>query len=231
MREAALILLFLCGCVGPDYVRPEMALGPRTTRETLPAQTGSADVAVGDAQRFDEKADIPAEWWHLFRSPALDRLIRQAIDHSPTLAAAQASLRQAEEQAKAQFGQYFPQISGSFSPSWNHTALGAVSAASASGNPDYSLFTLQGAVSFVPDVFGANARAVESAEAQAENQRFQMEATFVTLTSNVVVAAIQEANLNAQVGLTQALTDQVTAVYALRQAEQAYLYAVGANTP
>ena len=35
--------------------------------------------------------------------------------------------------------------------------------------------------------------------------------------------------LNAQVQLTQALTDQVTAVYTLRQAEQAYLFAVGAN--
>jgi outer membrane protein len=35
--------------------------------------------------------------------------------------------------------------------------------------------------------------------------------------------------LNAQVGLTQALTDQVTSVYTLRQDEQAYLYAIGAN--
>jgi outer membrane protein len=35
--------------------------------------------------------------------------------------------------------------------------------------------------------------------------------------------------LNAQVGLTQALTDQSTAVYTLRQAEQAFLYAEGAN--
>lgn len=35
--------------------------------------------------------------------------------------------------------------------------------------------------------------------------------------------------LNAQVQLTTALTDQVTAVYTLRQAEQQYLFAVGAN--
>jgi outer membrane protein TolC len=35
--------------------------------------------------------------------------------------------------------------------------------------------------------------------------------------------------LNAQVQLTQALTDQVTAVYTLRQSEQTYLYAVGSN--
>jgi outer membrane protein len=37
--------------------------------------------------------------------------------------------------------------------------------------------------------------------------------------------------LNAQVGLTQALTDQVTALYALRQAEAAFLFAEGANAP
>ncbi|MBV9439591.1 MAG: TolC family protein, partial [Candidatus Eremiobacteraeota bacterium] len=35
--------------------------------------------------------------------------------------------------------------------------------------------------------------------------------------------------LNAQVGLTQALTDEVTAAYAVRQAEQSLLYAEGAN--
>ncbi|MBV8645350.1 MAG: TolC family protein, partial [Candidatus Eremiobacteraeota bacterium] len=35
--------------------------------------------------------------------------------------------------------------------------------------------------------------------------------------------------LNAQVGLTQALTDEVTAVYTVRQAEQALLFAEGAN--
>ncbi|MGP6159530.1 MAG: TolC family protein [Vulcanimicrobiaceae bacterium] len=35
--------------------------------------------------------------------------------------------------------------------------------------------------------------------------------------------------LNAETGITQALTDQVTAVYTLRQAEQSYLYAVGNN--
>ncbi len=35
--------------------------------------------------------------------------------------------------------------------------------------------------------------------------------------------------LNAQVGLTQALTDEVTTVYTVRQAEQALLYAEGAN--
>ncbi|MGH7727916.1 MAG: TolC family protein [Vulcanimicrobiaceae bacterium] len=35
--------------------------------------------------------------------------------------------------------------------------------------------------------------------------------------------------LNAQVGISQALVDQVTAVYTLRQAEQSYLYAVGDN--
>jgi outer membrane protein TolC len=35
--------------------------------------------------------------------------------------------------------------------------------------------------------------------------------------------------LNAQVGITQALTDEVSAAYAVRQAEQALLYAEGAN--
>ena len=45
--------------------------------------------------------DIPAQWWALFRSPRLDDLVRRALDNSPTLARAQAKLRQAEEDLSA----------------------------------------------------------------------------------------------------------------------------------
>jgi len=48
-----------------------------------------------------------------------------------------------------------------------------------------------------------NRRTVESLEAQTDAQRFQWEATYLTLTSNVVAAAIQEASLRGQIAATE----------------------------
>jgi NodT family efflux transporter outer membrane factor (OMF) lipoprotein len=71
-----------------------------------------------------------------------------------------------------------------------------------SGTAVYNLFTPQVSVSYVPDVFGANRRRVESLAAQAEAARFQLDATYLTLTANVVTAAIQEAGLQGQIDST-----------------------------
>jgi outer membrane protein TolC len=139
----------------------------------------------------------------LFHSEKLNRLVEQALANNPTLDSAQAALRQAWENVYAQRGAYWPQVSAGLSASRNLTAVGAVSPASASGSPYYSLLTPQLNVSFVPDVFGANSRAVESLQAQAENQRYQLEATYLTLTSNVVAAAVQEASLRGQIAATE----------------------------
>jgi NodT family efflux transporter outer membrane factor (OMF) lipoprotein len=46
---------------------------------------------------------------------------------------------------------------------------------------------------------------VESLKAQADNQRFQVEAAYLTLTANVVVAAITEASLRGQIEATNEL--------------------------
>jgi hypothetical protein len=78
-----------------------------------------------------------------------------------------------------------------------------VSAASANGAPHYSLYTAQVSVSYAPDVFGGTRRAVESQQAQEDNQRFEMEAAYLTLASNVVAAAIQEVSTRAQIAATE----------------------------
>ena len=68
-----------------------------------------------------------------------------------------------------------------------------------------NLYTAQLSVSYLPDVFGATRRAVESSKAQVDNNRFQLEATYLTLSSNVVVTAVQEASLRGQIAATQRL--------------------------
>ena len=189
--------------MGPDFKTPNPPVGKGYTARPLPPSTASARVAGGAAQQFVSGEDIAADWWHVFHSKALNTLVEQALAANPNLPAAQAALRQAQENVAAQRGSYYPSVSAGIDASRNLTPEAAVSPASASGSPYYSLITPQLNVSFVPDVFGANRRAVESLQAQAANQRFMLEATWLTLTSNVVAGAIQEASLRGQIKATE----------------------------
>jgi NodT family efflux transporter outer membrane factor (OMF) lipoprotein len=189
----------------------------------------SARTPADDAQRFESGGDIAADWWHLFRSKPLNALVEQALTANPTLPAAQAALRQALENVAAQRGSYYPSASVSLDASRNLTAVAALSPASASGNPYYSLITPQLNVSFVPDVFGANRRTVESLQAQADNQRFMLEATWLTITSNVVAGAIQEASLRAQIKATQDAIQIETDLLKILQKQQTLGQTAGAD--
>jgi NodT family efflux transporter outer membrane factor (OMF) lipoprotein len=207
MRRAALGLvcgaLGLGACVGPNFHRPAPPHADAYTAEALPQQTASAPGPGGTAQRFLMEQDVPRNWWRLFGSAELDALVTEALRHSPDVSSAQAALRQALENTAAQRGSYFPVAQAGFDASRNRNATGVLAPNLASGTALYDLFTPQVTVSYVPDVFGANRRQVESLAAVAEASRFQLDATYLTLTANVVTAAVQEAGLHAQIAATE----------------------------
>jgi NodT family efflux transporter outer membrane factor (OMF) lipoprotein len=194
----------LAGCaVGPDFERPAAPDVEGYTSTPLPAKTTSAEVTGGEAQRFVQDLDIPGQWWTLFHSEALNALIEQALRNNPTLPAAEAALRLAWENVYAAEGAFFPTAVASYSPSRNKTATGVVFTAASSGPPFFTLHTAQVVVTYAPDVFGGTRREVESLTATTEFQRFQLEAAYLTLTSNVVAAAVQEASLRGQIAATE----------------------------
>jgi NodT family efflux transporter outer membrane factor (OMF) lipoprotein len=203
------ILLFQIagGCaVGPNFAKPAPPEVSEYTAKPLPSTTSSTDVPGGKAQHFVKGADVSGEWWTLFHSKALSALIERSLKANPNIKAAQAALKVARENALAQRGAFFPSITGSFAGSQNKTS--AVIAPVPSSNAlYYNLYTPQVAVSYVPDVFGLNRRTVESLDAQTEAQRFQLAATYITLSSNVAAAAIQEASLRGQIDATHRLID------------------------
>ena len=196
--------LLLTGCaVGPDFEHPAAPDVTGYTAGPLAQQTASADVLGGETQRFVQDLDIPGQWWTLFRSTPLNALIEEALKNNPTLPAAEATLRQAWENVYAAQGAFFPTAVVSYSPSRNKTATGVVFTAASSGPPFFTLHTAQVIVTYAPDVFGGTRRQVESLAATAEFQRFQLEAAYLTLTSNVVAAAVQEASLRGQIAATE----------------------------
>jgi NodT family efflux transporter outer membrane factor (OMF) lipoprotein len=205
---AALVSLVLAGCaVGPDFRRPAPPAAASYTTEALPGETAEAKVAGGAPQRFAPGEEIPPQWWALFRSEALDRLIRQALEESPTLAAAQATLRIAEENRRAQFGALLPRVDGNASAS-RQKIPGASFGQPANSNPSFTLYTASVNVSYALDLFGSTRRELEALQALVDYQRYQLEGAWLTLTANLVTTAVQEGALRAQI---RAIRDIVAA--------------------
>jgi NodT family efflux transporter outer membrane factor (OMF) lipoprotein len=156
-------------------------------------------------QHFVTGTDVSARWWAAFRSQPLNDLIKQSVDHNPNLQAAESAIKVAYYNALAQRGLWFPQVIGNSTSSEILVANpGQVPPIPTEGpQSQFSLVTHQLTVSYVPDIWGANMRAVENLDALTEQQMFQLEAAYLALTSNVVTAAIQEASLRGQIAATQ----------------------------
>jgi NodT family efflux transporter outer membrane factor (OMF) lipoprotein len=237
----ASIALASCA-VGPRYHQPKAPTNAGYAPTPLPESSASAPVHGGEAQRLIDDRDIPFQWWQLFQAPALNALVEQAFNANPTIPAAQAALAEAQELVRAQRGFYYPNVAAGFQGerakvAGNNTqssSLGIQANGHNLGQPlqpavplYYTFYTAGLTVGFVPDVFGANRRQVESLDAQRDAQRFALEATYITLASNVVGAAIQEASLRAQIEATrqiiaaeerslQILRDQLQLGFAMR---------------
>ena len=178
----------------------------RSTRPIRCRTAAAANVAGGEAQRFAKGQDISADWWTLYHSAPLNELIDHSLANNHDLKAAQAALSVARENVLAQRGGYYPSVTGSFSATRQRQS-GQIAPTLNSNAFLFNLFTPQVTVSYVPDVFGLNRRTVESLEAQEQGVRFQMAATYTTLTANVVVTAIQVASLQMQIDATRQLVD------------------------
>jgi NodT family efflux transporter outer membrane factor (OMF) lipoprotein len=195
------IALAVAGCAaGPNFKAPAPPAIDAYTAEALPAQTEATGVAGGEAQRFQFGHDLPGQWWALFGSTKLDALIEEAMASYPDVVAQQAALRAARENVRAEQGVFFPQFQGTL----NQERAKISGASIAPGFPSFitSLYQANVNVSYTFDVFGAERRQLESLRAQVVSQNFQLEASYLTLTTNVAATAIQLASAREQITVT-----------------------------
>ena len=204
------VLLTSCA-VGPDFAVPPTPDVNGYTPEPLTTSTVSAATPGGAAQRFVSDLDLPGQWWTLFHSQALTGLMAEALAANQDLKAAQAALTVAKQNVYAQQGMLFPSVNGNFTANRQQLEIGQPADAGA-GSPTYNLFTTQLNVSYTPDVFGGIRRSIESLQAQADSQRFALEATYLTLTSNLAGAAVQEASLRGQIAAARSIIKIETGV-------------------
>lgn len=209
---ASLSLLSVACKVGPNFHSPNAPKVSRYTEIPLPKKTVQTKGSGGDAQTFVHNKDVPLLWWELFHSQAINRLIRQGLKHNPSLEAAQASLRQAQENLNVQIGNsMYPAIDGIASAQRQRYPTFTVG-----GNEGAVLFNLYNVavnVSYTLDVFGGLRREIESLRAQVDYQQFEVMASYLTLTSNIVTTAVSIASYEAQIRATNDLIKIQNNVY------------------
>ena len=191
--------------VGPDFKPVAAPTVHDYTQEPLPGLTASdADATGGAPQALHPGADIPGQWWNLFHSDRLDRLVDEALKANPNLAAAQAALREAQETAAAAQGYMYPSVNAGVNGIRERRLFYKTGVPNGISSP-LNLLNVGVNVSYTLDVFGGIRRQVEAANAQAEYQQFLLEAAYLTLTADVVTTAIQQASLRGQIAATRNL--------------------------
>jgi NodT family efflux transporter outer membrane factor (OMF) lipoprotein len=193
------LLAALCGCTaGVAFILTE-AHAATVFAEPVKAQaTVAAPAQPGEEQKYIPAQNIPSELRALFQSPPIDTLIKRSFGTNRNFETAQAALLQAREYTAAQQGFFYPAVGtgNKLAGDKGRNSPGQQGSAS----PDYYNFHIkQLTVGFVPDVLRANNKQSDSVQAREELQKMQLDATYITLASNLVASAIQEVSLRAQI--------------------------------
>ena len=199
---------WLAGCaVGPDFESPAVPQTQSYTESVLPEKTVKSKGPGGDTQVFLQGKDIPGCWWYLFRSKALNELIIRALKNNPDLQAAQAALYQGEANLRVALASLYPSINFQAFPERQRFSGAIFDISTPKGPVTFNLYNASVNASYILDIFGGVQRQIESSEAQLNYQVFEIEATYLTLTSNIVTTAITEASLRAQIQATEELIE------------------------
>ena len=208
-----------CGAFGPPRNPPKMPATAHYSVDPEPAQLPAAD---GIAQKIDLSERPMPQWWKAYQSDALDALVQEGLTNSPSLAAAQHTLKAAREALRSQVGQsMLPSVDVGFDPS-RQRALG-IPILPQEQTYQYDVFAAEVQTSYTFDFFGAAVLANRALALQVKEQAYQLEATRRALAANIVVAAINAASLQEQA----AATEQLVAAGEARARQVAARYRLG----
>ncbi|MDO9453856.1 MAG: efflux transporter outer membrane subunit [Stagnimonas sp.] len=194
----AVAAVLLSGCMlGPDYTKPEAPTTQRIAGKPLPAATVAAPIKGGESQRFVEGGVLPAQWWKTFGSPVLDGWVDEALAKSPSLASAEATLRQQQALYIAAGGTLYPSVTANGGATRQKTSGSAFGGGSVPGNI-FNLYSASVDVNYGLDIWGGTARSIEGQLALVEATKYQTSAAYLTLVGNVVTSAVSVASAQAR---------------------------------
>ena len=153
-------LMVLAGCaVGPDYVKPTMALGPLRNGEAVASRP-----AVPDEPPLDQ-------WWQGFHDPQLTRIIERVFQQNLDIQASLERVAQARAVAKAAGAKRLPSLDADAQAVFEHASAENPLAAVAGelGFPQYmEVYSAGLSATWETDLFGGLKRRQEAALAMAE---------------------------------------------------------------
>ena len=203
-RGSALLASFgisfviLSGCaLGPDFVRPESPKVTQFNHGGDPKETATVD---GVSQHFEEGVGPAANWWQAFNSTQMDAAVSVGLADNPGLQAAEASLRQSQDNLRAGSGVFYPQLSATFAQNREKNSPSTIGSSLPASI--FNLTTLSSSVSYALDIFGGQRRTVEGLAAQVDQQRALTLGTYMMLTGNIVNTSIAIAAYHAQIDET-----------------------------
>jgi NodT family efflux transporter outer membrane factor (OMF) lipoprotein len=195
----AVIIALASGCtVGPRYVRPTVAV-----------PTDYKELGWKVAQPQDDV--LRGEWWTRFGDPTLDALAVQVGTANQTLAAAEATYREASALVREARSAYFPTVTAGvgYTRSRSSANLGNLSTGVVPTGPR-SDFLLPLDVTWEPDFWGRVRRTVEASQAGAQASAGDLATARLSLEGELALDYFQLRALDAQ----RRLLDETTAAYA-----------------
>ena len=201
-RMCCLVTLAMTACSTGPVHPPDVPMSPQYT--SVPVDIPAAAATGVPAQSLVAGQDMPEQWWTLFKSPALDALVRQALENSPTITQATARLRQVQEERVARAGTaWFPRVDARLSANRIDIEPQAVGAGSLPIQTPLDLYLATVGVSYNLDIFGAARHELQALQAEVEFESYQLEAARLSLAANVVTAAIREASIREQIAAVE----------------------------
>lgn len=212
--------VLLSGCMlGPDFVQPAIPTAKSLAATPLAASTEPSSVRGGESQRFVEGGVVPTQWWKSFGSPVLDAWVDEALANSPTLASAEATLRQQAALLEAETGTLYPSVTANAGASRRKTSAAGFGGGGVRGSI-FNLYEASVDVSYGLDLWGGTQRGIEGQLALVDAQRYQTSAAYLTLIGNVVTSAVSLASAQDRLERASAIIESY--VDSVRLAQRQY---------
>jgi NodT family efflux transporter outer membrane factor (OMF) lipoprotein len=171
--------LVLAGCASTHGLAPE---GRLANADSLTSSRSLGPQSLSDA------AFPTQDWWNALGDPQLDALVREALQDSPSLAAADARVRQAQAQAGLADAARKPTLGASAQETG--VQLPATLVPPPTGGDLQASTVLMLDFKWAPDLWGGKRAKYEAAVGQARAVEVDAQAARLTLSSNVARAYI-----------------------------------------
>lgn len=188
-----IVPVLLAGCaVGPQ-------LAPPTMHAPTPYIRG-ASTGAPSPQTLRWTSNVAVQWWTLFHTPLLNQYIRAALQANPDVAAARATLARQDALTRAAAAGFLPQVVGTMGAERARALTAGANGGTAYRIPGNLYTLLLGAVDvrYQPDLFGATADRLHSAQAEQQVAAAQLRMSEIFLQAAVARAVIQAASAREQ---------------------------------